>query len=426
MQTLKKRVFTFKDASQQTANGVIVYWMSRDQRVNDNWALLHAQQLAISYKTHLHVVFVQQNQFLQAQERVFEYMKNGLALVGQELFDLNITFEILDGLPHNELPNYLHKVKATTLITDFSPLKIKSDWLKKLAPRVNCSIYVVDAHNIVPPWIASQKQEYAARTFRPKITSYLNEYLSEFPKVVHHPFGQAKKSNFSATNVGALHTDYLQVVEQTLSNYENRNNPSAHATSKLSRAIHFGHVSAQRLALFTQKLPQSTARDSFIEQLVVRRELAENYCHYNDNYDNFEGFPLWAQQTLRVHSIDKRPYIYTTDQFEQATTHEPFWNAIQKELVKNGYLNGYLRMYWAKKILEWTPNPMIAQEIAIYLNDKYQFDGRDPNGYTGIAWAIGGVHDRSWFTREIFGTIRYMNESGARRKFDVDEYIKQI
>ncbi|MFZ6022763.1 MAG: deoxyribodipyrimidine photo-lyase [Patescibacteria group bacterium] len=426
MQTLKKRVLSYKETSPRAASGTVVYWMSRDQRVKDNWALFHAQQLALSYKIPLHVVFVQQKEFLQAQERIFEYMKNGLALAAQELFDLNITFEILDGLPHNELPNYLDKVKATALITDFSPLKIKSDWLKKLAPRVNCSIYVVDAHNIVPPWIASQKQEYAARTFRPKITSYLNEYLSELPKVVHHPFGQAKKSNLSTTNVSALHTDYLQDVEQTLSNYENRNNPLAHATSKLSRAIHFGHVSSLRLALFTQSLPQSTARDSFFEQLVVRRELAENYCYYNENYDNPEGFPLWAQQTLRVHSIDKRPYIYTTDQFEQATTHEPFWNAIQKELVKNGYLNGYLRMYWAKKILEWTPNPMVAQGIAIYLNDKYQFDGRDPNGYTGIAWAIGGVHDRPWFTREIFGTIRYMNESGARRKFDVDEYIKQI
>lgn len=426
MQTLKKRVFTFKDASQQTANGVIVYWMSRDQRVNDNWALLHAQQLAISYSTHLHVVFVQQNQFLQAQERVFECMRNGLALVGQELFDLNITFEILTGLPQNELPKYLDKVKAATLITDFSPLKIKTDWLKDLAPRANCSIHVVDAHNIVPPWISSPKQEYAARTFRPKITSYLNDYLSEFPKVVRHPFGHAKRSNSSKTPVGIVHSDYRQVIERTLSNYDNRNNPLAHATSRLSQAIHFGHVSAQRLALFTQSLPQTPARDSFFEQLVVRRELAENYCYYNENYDNFEGFPLWAQQTLRVHSIDKRPYIYTTDQFEQATTHEPFWNAIQKELVKNGYLNGYLRMYWAKKILEWTPDPMVAQEIAIYLNDKYQFDGRDPNGYTGIAWAIGGVHDRPWFTREIFGTIRYMNESGARRKFDVDEYIKQI
>jgi deoxyribodipyrimidine photo-lyase len=164
---------------------------------------------------------------------------------------------------------------------------------------------------------------------------------------------------------------------------------------------------------------------AFLEELIVRRELADNFCEYTPLYDSPDAFPQWARTSLDTHVSDKRDYLYSREQFEQAKTHDEAWNACQRELLKTGKMHGYMRMYWAKKILEWTRNYTEAMEIAIYLNDTYELDGRDPNGYAGIAWSIGGVHDRPWFDRPIFGVIRYMNASGLAKKFDVQEYCRR-
>ena len=169
----------------------------------------------------------------------------------------------------------------------------------------------------------------------------------------------------------------------------------------------------------------ATSVTAIIEELIVRRELADNFCFYNPQYDSVEGFPEWAQKTLAEHAHDPREFAYTKKQFEDAKTHDELWNAAQREMTIHGKMSGYMRMYWAKKILEWTPSPKDALRIAIYLNDKYEIDGRDPNGYVGMAWSIGGVHDRPWFTRPIFGTVRYMARSGCEKKFDVEKYITQ-
>ncbi len=152
-----------------------------------------------------------------------------------------------------------------------------------------------------------------------------------------------------------------------------------------------------------------------MEELIIRRELSDNYCYYNPQYDSFEGFPQWAQKTLEKHILDKRPFLYSDTEFEEARTHDLVWNLAQSQMVTQGKMHGYLRMYWAKKILEWSSNPQEAMRIAIYLNDKYELDGRDPNGYVGIAWSIGGVHDRPWFEREIFGLVRYMSSTKIQR-----------
>ncbi len=159
--------------------------------------------------------------------------------------------------------------------------------------------------------------------------------------------------------------------------------------------------------------------------MIVRRELADNYCFYNDHYDSFEGYPDWAKKTLTVHRKDTREYIYSREEFERALTHDDLWNAAQREMVVEGKMHSYLRMYWAKKILEWTESPEKAQEICIYLNDRYELDGRDPNGYTGIAWSLGGVHDRAWKERPIFGKIRFMSYKGCASKFDIQAYIER-
>ena len=167
------------------------------------------------------------------------------------------------------------------------------------------------------------------------------------------------------------------------------------------------------------------SREAFLEELIVRRELADNFCFYQPNYDTFAGFPAWAQKTLNQHRRDRREKLYTAEELESGRTHDELWNAAQRHMVQRGKMHGYMRMYWAKKILEWTASPEEAQAVAIYLNDRYELDGRDPNGYAGIAWSIGGVHDRAWFERPVFGKIRYMSYNGCRSKFKVEAYINQ-
>jgi deoxyribodipyrimidine photo-lyase len=197
--------------------------------------------------------------------------------------------------------------------------------------------------------------------------------------------------------------------------------------SNLSPYLHFGQISAQRIALEVHKsdVPYRD-REAFLEELIVRRELSDNYCLYNSDYDRVSGFPRWARESLQKHGKDRREYLYSTETFEQALTHDALWNAAQKEMVCRGKMHGYMRMYWAKKILEWSASPEMALETAIYLNDRYELDGRDPNGYAGIAWSIGGVHDRAWNERPVFGKVRYMSYNGCRGKFDINAYIRTI
>lgn len=202
------------------------------------------------------------------------------------------------------------------------------------------------------------------------------------------------------------------------------NDANARGQSGLSAYLHFGQLSAQRVAWEVRRsdAPQE-AKDDFLEQLIVRRELAANFCHYTPAYGRFEGLPAWARRTLDKHRADPRPYLYSRAQWEAAGTHDPLWNAAQRQMLRSGVMHGYVRMYWAKKLLEWSASPEEGLETGIYLNDRYELDGRDPNGYTGVAWSVGGLHDRPWAERPIFGQIRYMTENACRRKFDVQEYI---
>jgi deoxyribodipyrimidine photo-lyase len=217
-------------------------------------------------------------------------------------------------------------------------------------------------------------------------------------------------------------------LENRLVSYnELRNNPTRNAQSNLSPYFHFGQLAPQRAALdaglFDGNIP---SLESFLDELVVRRELSDNFCQYNPDYDSFPGFPAWARETLERHRDDRRAYLYTTEHFENAATHDPLWNAAQREMLLTGRMHGYLRMYWAKKILEWSASPEQALETAIRLNDRYELDGRDPNGYAGIAWSIGGVHDRPWPERPVYGKIRSMTSAGCGRKFDVEAYIRRV
>jgi len=234
--------------------------------------------------------------------------------------------------------------------------------------------------------------------------------------------------NWIEPGMKAVHLMMNNFIEHKLSKYEaKRNDPNIDGQSNLSPYLHFGQISAQRIALeILKKSTSASEREVFLEELIVRRELADNFCFYNEHYDQFKGFPDWAKKTLREHRRDRREFIYSLDQLEKGETHDDLWNAAQEEMVKSGKMHGYMRMYWAKKILEWTETPEEALGMAIFLNDKYELDGRDPNGYVGVAWSLGGVHDRAWFPRPIFGKIRYMSYRGARSKFDVRAYIKKV
>jgi deoxyribodipyrimidine photo-lyase len=168
---------------------------------------------------------------------------------------------------------------------------------------------------------------------------------------------------------------------------------------------------------------RSRSKEAYLEELIVRRELSMNFVFYNERYDSLDSIPEWARKTLKAHQKDRRDYPYHPEEFEQGKTHDPYWNAAQKEMVATGKMHGYMRMYWGKKILEWSKTPQEAFQTALYLNNKYELDGRNPNGFTGVAWCFG-KHDRPWGERKVFGNIRYMNDGGLRRKFDADEYVR--
>jgi len=445
--------------------GPVIYWMSRDQRVRDNWALLYAQQLALENKQPLVVIFCLVPEFLGAALRQYRFMLKGLAEVEKDLKELGIGFFLLTGKPGQEIPRFCRDMQAGALVGDFSPLRINLSWKTEVAEKLSFAFFEVDTHNIVPCRLASAKQEYAAYTFRPKINKLLPAFLTDIPPVKPHPYpcsglesrlnnglGTAGFTDWAAAeNTLAVDrtvsewTGFLpgekagrEVMEQFITNrlegYERgRNDPSKAGQSNLSPYLHFGQLSAQRVAYELNRYagenagdPLKTSKEAFLEELVVRRELSDNFCFYNKDYDNTAGFPRWARESLNAHRNDAREYLYSLQDFEQTRTHDQLWNAAQNEMAVTGKMHGYMRMYWAKKILEWTESPEQALDYAIHLNDKYSLDGRDPNGYSGIAWSIGGVHDRAWGERPIFGKIRYMSYKGSKSKFNIEQYLAKV
>ncbi|XP_029970321.1 CPD photolyase [Salarias fasciatus] len=435
----------------QGSEGVL-YWMWRDQRVQDNWALIHAQRLAVEESLPLHICFC-----LTVPEsplstlRHYSFLLKGLEEVSKECRPLDIQFHLLRGAPGEVLPGFVSDRGFGAVVTDFSPLREAVQWLqdvRKALPE-DLPLIQVDAHNVVPCWVASAKLEYAARTIRGKITKLLPEFLTDFPPVEKHPHTAARtaKAVDWAEMLASLPVDRtvgepewaepgaqagLAMLESFMDERlplfgAQRNDPNVAALSQLSPWIRFGQLSAQRAALQVQRGGKSAGQSvgPFLEELVVRRELTDNFCFYNQQYDSVEGAYEWAQKTLKDHAKDKRPYLYTREQLENAKTHDKLWNAAQYQMTSEGKMHGFLRMYWAKKILEWTPSPEEALSIALYLNDRYELDGQDPNGVVGCMWSICGVHDQGWAERPVFGKIRYMNYKGCLRKFNVAQFERK-
>ena len=383
--------------SKDILDGDIFYIMSREFRLEDNWAVIFALELVTKYNKNFKIViFLDKKRYSEAQEL---FLNTGVNLLKENLLRNNINFEISNKVPSN----------AGAIVVDFNPLYSNID----IAKTSNCAVFEVDSHNIIPARFISDKQEFSAATLRRKIYGNIADFLTEFPL----KFDIIKSESLLKLN---------DFVKNKLDIYsEAKNNPNKNATSNLSPYLHFGFISAQRIVLEIIKSSSTREnKETFLEELIVRKELSDNFCLYSKGYKNFDGILDWAKSTLNSHRYDIRSYTYTLEEFERSKTHDEFWNAIQNNLRKIGKIHGYLRMYWAKKILEWSSNPEEALKIAIYLNDTYALDGNDPNGYVGILWAIGGLHDRAFANRLVTGKIRYMSFGGCRAKFDVTKYIR--
>jgi deoxyribodipyrimidine photo-lyase len=321
---------------------------------------------------------------------------------------------------------------------------------RALAERLRVPFWTVDADVIVPARLIP-KEQFAARTIRPRIHAQLETFLvaGSEPKARvgwNRPRGLRSlratdrllegfpldRRVQPVTGFRGGTTEALKAlddfVRRRLAGYaERRNKPQLQGTSRLSPWLHFGHLGPRTVALAVRDGGGPVAdRDAFLEEFIVRRELGVNFVRYNPHYDSLACAEPWAARTLREHTRDKRSYLYTERQLEHAETHDPLWNAAERQMVAGGWMHGYLRMYWGKKILEWSRSPEEAFEIAVRLNDRYELDGRDPNGYAGIAWAIAGKHDRAWGpVRAIYGTVRYMSFASTSKKFDSRAYMAQ-
>jgi len=429
-------------------SGPVVYWMHREQRIADNWGLLLAQDLALQAGRALVCVFCLAPSFPGAGRRQYAFMLAGLKEAAADAAALRIPFVLLRGEPGEELPALVRELDACQVVTDFAPLRVSRSWQLAVCHAVDVPVLEVDGHNIAPCRRIADKQQVGARTLRPKINKRLDEYLEPFPELLPHPHPLGRE--LAAPDWGELlpwlspggpqEVDWItpggRAARLALDDFldtrlprhaSQRNDPNAGAVSLLSPYFHFGQLSPQRAAL--EALGRYGREDenvqAWLEELIVRRELSDNFCHYNEGHDSLEGAPNWALETLDAHRGDPRPYVYGLQEFETAGTHSTLWNAAQRQLLQTGTMHGYMRMYWAKKILEWSESPEQALAMALDLNDRYQLDGRDPNGCVGVLWSVAGLHDRPWKERDVYGKIRYMNANGCRRKFDTAAYIRR-
>jgi deoxyribodipyrimidine photo-lyase len=426
----------------------VVYWMQRAQRALDNPALEIAVQAANLLNKPCVVFLAPVPFYPHANLRHYRFLNQGIPAIADGLKKRGIGL-VLRRYPDHHLLKFCAEVRASLVVGDENPMREPEQWREAVTAQIGVPFWTVDADVIVPSKLLL-KEQYGAYTARPVIRRLLPDFLQPVgntrAKVDWRPPRRMKwlTSDADITEGWELDRSVAPVnnivggtdqalkrlksfVRNGLANYPvDRNKPEHDGTSHLSAYLHFGHVGPHTVALAVQKADAPrAAKEAFLEQLIVRRELAINFVRFNPDYDNFEAGTPWAHQSLAEHAADPRK-IYSERQLEDAQTHDPLWNASQMQMVKTGFMHNYMRMYWAKKILEWSKTPARAYQMAVYLNDKYELDGRDPNGYAGIAWAIVGKHDRPWFERPIFGKIRYMSFNSTSKKFDSKRYIRQM
>jgi deoxyribodipyrimidine photo-lyase len=426
----------------------IIYWMQRSQRALDNPALEVAVQTANELGKPCVVFFAPVPFYPHANLRHYQFLGQGIPSIANGLKKRGIGF-VLRRYPDHHLLKFCEQVRPALVVGDENPMREPEHWREVVTAQLRVPFWTVDADVIVPSRLLL-KEQYGAYTARPRIRRLLPEFLQPVgntrAKVEWKaPRGlQSLSPDIDLTAGWKLDrsvppvADVIGGTEQALKRLKkfirnglasypvDRNKPERDGTSRLSAYLHFGHIGPHTVALAVQNSnAPKAAKEAFLEQLIVRRELAINFVRFNPDYDNFEAGTSWAHKSLAEHAGDPRK-VYSERQLEEAQTHDPLWNAAQRQMVMTGFMHNYMRMYWAKKILEWSKTPARAYQTAVYLNDKYELDGRDPNGYAGIAWAIVGKHDRPWFERPIFGKIRYMSFSSTSKKFDSKRYIRQM
>lgn len=422
----------------------VLYWMQASVRTTFNHALEYAIEQANELEQPLIVAFSLTPSYPEANERSYLFLLEGLRDVQRNLEQRKIGFVLKFGHPPEEMLKLAQH--ASLVITDRAYLRPSRDWRTWLAERLDAPLIQVESDAVVPIETASGKQEWAARTIRPKIHKRMDEFLVplEPRKIKVESLGLLDSVDVSdpkevlkgldidrsvppgeeSGGEDAAQERLTAFIQHGLEHYDERcNNPLIDGASRLSAYLHFGHLSPIDAVLRARE-QGGAGLEAFVEESVVRRELSFNLCFYNPHYDAYDGLPDWSRKTLTEQASDEREYLYTRSELEAAQTHDPYWNAAQNQMVRTGRMHNYLRMYWGKKVLEWSQTPQQAYEVLIYLNNKYETDGRNANSYAGINW-IFGTHDRPWARRPIFGTVRYMAASGLKRKFDADAYAKK-
>jgi deoxyribodipyrimidine photo-lyase len=432
----------------------VLYWMQRAQRAEANPALETAVRAARTLERPLVVLFQLVPGFPGATERHYAFLLEGLVETAATLEDRGIPFRLRlhAGDPAEGVAAFGAEAGAALVVSDENPLREPEGWRIRLAERLTVPFLTVDADVVVPSALFP-KLEYAARTLRPRLHRQLEAFLQpvrtsgapppwsdpgppggeelDVDRLLDRLRPDRASGRLTGIRAGtaAARAELEDFVTSRLRHYHEHNRRPEHAagTSRLSPWLHFGQLSVLEAALAARRADvPAEAREAFLEQLIVRRELAVNFVRHEPAYDRWEGLPEWSRRTLHAHRRDRRPYLYTIEELESAATHDPLWNAGMTEMKTSGFMHGYVRMYWAKKILHWSADPETALQEAITLNDRWLVDGRDPNGYTNIAWSIGGRHDRPWTEREVFGQVRYMSFESTSRKFDHRAYARRV
>lgn len=425
----------------------LLYWMQSSHRCHYNHALEYAILKANKLEKPLIVYFGLTGEFPEANRRHYYFMLQGLKEVEASLQKKDIPLIIGLDQPHEGAVK--QSSNASLVVVDAGYLKIERQWREYAAHNMKCPLIQVETDVVVPVKTASFKEEYSAATIRRKINKVLDKFMvpleaNQLTKTFENPdFDLINLENISKViknlnidesvkevkNIRGGTSNALKTLDNFIKNklhhyQDQRNDPNRDQLSNISPYLHFGQISPLYIALEISNT-DSGSKDAYLEELIIRRELSMNFVYYNPHYDSLDCLPLWARNTLLDHTDDKRDPLYHLHELENAETGDIYWNACQKEMMITGKMHGYMRMYWGKKILEWTKSPQEAFKIALYLNNKYEIDGRDPNGYTGVAWCFG-KHDRAWKERKVFGKVRYMNANGLKRKFNADAYVRKI
>lgn len=426
--------------------------MQRSQRSSGNLALNLAIEQAGQLRQPVYCYFALDDSYPLATARSHRFLLEGLRDVAAGLAKRNVGFVLRRSGTVPGIVDFARAVRASLVVTDESYLRFGRRRRHAASLRLaelDIPLWQVD-NDLVVPVRAMGREHYAARTIRGHLQGYRDEYLHAIPHPTADINPAAMSSDLLLDNLDRILAD-LAFVEQVPPSpsfaggevvarqrlhdflrgrfgryHEQRNDAATDVTSHLSPYLHFGQIDPWSIALAVGQADASLeAKNGFLEELLIRRELAANFTFYNSAYDRMASLPEWARKTLADHESDPRPALYSRDELARAATGDELWNAAQRELLVAGVIHNWVRMYWGKRIIEWTRTPAEALAHTIHLNNLYALDGRDSASYANIAWCFG-KHDRPWPRHPIFGTVRTMTAAGARRKFDVAGYIRRI